>query len=70
MPSLTATAPQEPDRVTLTVERKRGIFDSVDVHWDVRHRVSGADPLPLASGDFQNTSGVLTFTQGETSEVR
>jgi G-protein coupled receptor 98 len=66
--SLTATVPQEPDRVTLTVERKRGSFDAVDVHWDVRRCVFGADPLPLAEGDFQNTSGVLRFAQGKTSE--
>lgn len=69
MSSLSAVAPQEPYKVSLTVDRDRGTFDSVNVRWDVRRRVSNADPLPLATGDFQNTSGVLAFSEGDTSKV-
>ena len=67
--SLSATVRQEPDTVFLTVERQHGTFDAVDVEWEVYQYVPGVDPLPLAAGDFQNTSGLLTFSQRQTSEV-
>eukprot|EP00118_Oscarella_pearsei_P022727 m.265821 g.265821 ORF g.265821 m.265821 type:complete len:6112 (+) comp40493_c2_seq23:779-19114(+) len=61
------SAPGEPSQLILTVTRSRGTFGTATVSWEVRQILPATDPFPLASSDFNQATGTLTFKPNVTS---
>ena len=56
---------QETSSVSLAVQRLRGDYGSVTIHWEIRAEGSNT----LATSDFETASGTLEFSEGDRQQV-